>query len=209
MMEAFLRWRQGDGRKTNVYVASGIRHDLALQSKDYIDLLVGHFVGGHLKVAPEHYCDKVLALMGKPPFELFEEFENQFEEASRRAGKEQYLVPYFISAHPGCTTQDALALTEYLVSRSWRPRQVQDFVPIPLTLSTAMYAAGADSRGRRIYVPRGRRDKRLQAALLQYYQPRCEKILIDFLKSAGRKDLLSKIRHLQSSKHSHGSRSGR
>lgn len=206
MMEAFLRWRQGDGRKTNVYVASGIRHDLALQSKDYIDLLVGHFVGGHLKVAPEHYCDKVLSLMGKPPFELFEEFENQFGEASRRAGKEQYLVPYFISAHPGCTTQDALALTEYLVSRSWRPRQVQDFVPIPLTLSTAMYAAGADSRGRRIYVPRGRRDKRLQAALLQYYQPRCEKILIDFLKSAGRKDLLSKIRHLQSSKHSHGSR---
>jgi uncharacterized radical SAM protein YgiQ len=209
MMEAFLRWRQGGGRKTNVYVASGIRHDLALQSKDYIDLLVGHFVGGHLKVAPEHYCDKVLALMGKPPFELFEEFENQFEEASRGAGKEQYLVPYFISAHPGCTTQDALGLTEYLVSRSWRPRQVQDFVPIPLTLSTAMYVSGEDSRGRRIYVPRGRRDKRLQAALLQYYQPRCEKILIDFLKSAGRKDLLSKIRHLQSSKHSHGSRSGR
>jgi uncharacterized radical SAM protein YgiQ len=206
MMEAFLRWRQGGGRKTNVYVASGIRHDLALQSKDYIDLLVGHFVGGHLKVAPEHYCDKVLALMGKPPFELFEQFENRFAASSRKAGKEQYLVPYFISAHPGCTTQDALALTEYLVSRSWRPRQVQDFVPIPLTLSTAMYAAGADSRGRRIYVPRGRKDKRLQAALLQYYQPRCEKILIDFLKSAGRKDLLSKIRHLQSSKHSHGSR---
>ena len=200
MMEAFLRWRQGGGRKTNVYVASGIRHDLALQSKDYIDLLVGHFVGGHLKVAPEHYCDKVLALMGKPPFELFEEFENQFEEASRRAGKEQYLVPYFISAHPGCTTQDALALTEYLVSRSWRPRQVQDFVPIPLTLSTAMYVAGADSRGRKIYVPRGRKDKRLQAALLQYYQPRNKKILADFLKSANRRDLLSKIEHLQSSR---------
>ncbi len=203
MMESFLRWQQKGGRKTNVYVASGIRHDLALQSEDYIDLLVSRFVGGHLKVAPEHYCDKVLALMGKPPFELFEEFEERFNEVSRRAGKEQYLVPYFISSHPGCTTQDALALTDYLVSRSWRPRQVQDFVPIPLTLSTAMYVAGTDYRGRKIYVPRGRRDKHLQAALLQYYQPRYEKIIADFLKSAHRTDLLGKIRYLQSLKRRH------
>ena len=200
MMESFLRWRQESGRRINVYVASGIRHDLALQSKDYIDLLVGRFVGGHLKVAPEHYCDRVLSLMGKPPFELFEEFEERFQEVSRRAGKEQYLVPYFISAHPGCTTQDALALTEYLVSRSWRPRQVQDFVPVPLTLSTAMYVSGTDHHGQKIYIPRGRRDKRLQAALLQYYQSRYEKVLEDFLKSANRRDLLSKIRHISSSK---------
>lgn len=203
MMETFIRWRQGGGKKINVYVASGIRHDLALESKEYIDLLVSQFVGGHLKVAPEHYCDKVLALMGKPPFELFEEFEERFNEVSRRAGKEQYLVPYFISAHPGCTTQDALTLTEYLVSRSWRPRQVQDFVPIPLTLSTAMYVSGTDSRGRRTYIPRGRRDKHLQAALLQYYQPRNEKVLVDFLKSVNRGDLLSKVRHMQSSKRHH------
>jgi uncharacterized radical SAM protein YgiQ len=203
MMETFIRWRQGGGKKINVYVASGIRHDLALENKDYINLLVSQFVGGHLKVAPEHYCDKVLALMGKPPFELFEEFEERFNEVSRRAGKEQYLVPYFISAHPGCTTQDALTLTEYLVSRSWRPRQVQDFVPIPLTLSTAMYVSGTDPRGRRTYIPRGRRDKHLQAALLQYYQPRNEKVLVDFLKSVNRGDLLSKVRHMQSSKRHH------
>jgi radical SAM superfamily enzyme YgiQ (UPF0313 family) len=138
--------------------------------------------------------------MGKPPFELFEEFENRFDEASRRAGKEQYLVPYFISSHPGCTTQDALALTDYLVSRSWRPRQVQDFVPIPLALSTAMYVSGTDHHGQKIYVSRGRRDKRLQAALLQYYQPRYEKIVADFLKSVRRTDLLGKIRNLQSPK---------
>ena len=200
MMESILRWRQSGSRKTNVYVASGVRHDLALQSNEYIDLLTRHFVGGHLKVAPEHYCNKVLGLMGKPPFELFEEFEDRFNEVSRRAGKEQYLVPYFISAHPGCTTQDALALTEYLVSRSWRPRQVQDFVPIPLALSTAMYVSGTDSHSRKIYVPRGRRDKRLQAALLQYYQPRNEKIIADFLRDIKRSDLLSKIRHLQSPK---------
>jgi len=200
MMESFLRWEQEGSRKTNVYVASGVRHDLALQSQDYIELLVGSFVGGHLKVAPEHYCSKVLLLMGKPPFELFEEFENRFDEASRRAGKEQYLVPYFISSHPGCTTQDALALTDYLVSRSWRPRQVQDFVPIPLALSTAMYVSGTDQHGQKIYVSRGRRDKRLQAALLQYYQPRYEKIVADFLKSVRRTDLLGKIRNLQSPK---------
>jgi len=200
MMESFLRWKQSGDRKTNVYVASGIRHDLALQSQEYIELLVGSFVGGHLKVAPEHYCNRVLGLMGKPPFELFEEFEERFNEVSRQAGKEQYLVPYFISSHPGCTTQDALALAEYLVSRSWRPRQVQDFVPIPLALSTAMYVSGTDSHSQKIYVPRGRRDKRLQAALLQYYQPRYEKIVADFLKSVRRNDLLGKIRNLQSLK---------
>ncbi len=200
MMESFLRWRQGGGRRINVYVASGIRHDLALQSKEYINLLVRQFVGGHLKVAPEHYCDKVLSLMGKPTFQLFEEFDARFNEVSRKTEKEQYLVPYFISSHPGCTTQDALALTEYLVSRSWCPRQVQDFVPIPLTLSTAMYVCGADQKGKKLYVPRGRKDKRLQAALLQYYQPRYEKIIADFLKTIKRSDLLAKIRRLRSSR---------
>jgi uncharacterized radical SAM protein YgiQ len=203
MMESFLRWKQGGDRRINVYVASGIRHDLALQSNEYIDILTRHFVGGHLKVAPEHYCNKVLGLMGKPPFELFEEFEGRFNEASRRAGKEQYLVPYFISAHPGCTAQDALMLTEYLVSRAWCPRQIQDFVPIPLTLSAAMYVSGTDEEGRKIYVPRGRKDKRLQAALLQYYQPRYGKIVADFLKSICRTDLLGKIRHLQSARRLH------
>jgi len=200
MMESFLRWRQGGGKKVNVYVASGIRHDLALQSQEYIELLVRHFVGGHLKVAPEHYCDKVLSLMGKPTFQLFEEFDARFNEVSRRTGKKQYLVPYFISSHPGCTMQDALALTEYLVSRSWCPRQVQDFVPIPLTLSTAMYVCGTDQKGKKIYVPRGRKDKRLQAAMLQYYQPRYEKIIADFLKTIKRSDLLARIRRLRSSR---------
>jgi len=197
-MEAFLRWRRdARGGKINIYVASGIRHDLALESKEYIDLLTRYFVGGHLKVAPEHYCSHVLDLMGKPHFDVFEEFEGRFNDASRRAGKQQYLVPYFMSSHPGCTTQDALALTEYLISRSWRPRQVQDFVPISLTLSAAMYVSGRDTRKRQIYVPRGRSEKRLQAALLQYYQPRNRKTVADFLKLIRRADLLGKIRRLQ------------
>ena len=195
MMEAFVKWRQRNG--ANVFVASGIRHDLALRNREYLDLLVRYFVGGHLKVAPEHICARVLALMGKPRFEVFEEFEARFAEASRRAGKEQYLVPYFISAHPGCTTNDALKLTEYLVSRAWRPRQVQDFIPIPLTMSTAMYVAEADSKGRKIFVPKGRREKRLQAALLQYYQPGNRKVITDFLKGKGKSDLLKRIDHLR------------
>jgi uncharacterized radical SAM protein YgiQ len=197
MMEAVLRWRDAGDKRINIFVASGIRHDLALQSKEYVDLLTRYFVGGHLKVAPEHYCSRVLDLMGKPHFDVFEEFEGRFKESSRRAGKQQYLVPYFMSSHPGCTTQDALALTEYLISRSWRPRQVQDFVPIPLTLSAAMYVSGRDAKKRKIHVPRGRAEKRLQAALLQYYQPRNKKTVAGFLKSISRTDLLGKIGHLQ------------
>ncbi len=196
-MESFLKWRDRQAGRINLYVASGIRHDLALQNKEYINLLARHFVGGHLKVAPEHYCPKVLELMGKPPFELFEEFEVYFKEASRKAGKEQYLVPYFISSHPGCTVDDALRLTEYLISRSWYPRQVQDFVPIPLTTSTAMYVSGLDTKGKKIYVPRGRKEKILQAALLQYYERKNKKIVADFFRRRHRTDLISRINYLQ------------
>ena len=197
MMQSFLKWRESQSVRKNVYVASGIRHDLALRNKDYIDLLVRHFVGGHLKVAPEHYCPRVLELMGKPPFEIFEEFEAYFKQASRRAGKEQYLVPYFISSHPGCTADDAMALTEYLVSRSWRPRQVQDFSPVPLTASTAMYVSGLDTKGKKIHVPRGNKEKKLQSSLLQYYEPKNKKVVTDFLRHRHRTDLISQINHLQ------------
>jgi len=199
MMEAFVRWAQpSHGRKrTSVFVASGIRHDLALQSRDYIDMLVRHFVGGHLKVAPEHYCPHVLDRMGKPHFDVFERFEEQFAAACRRAGKEAYLVPYFISAHPGCRPEDALKLTEYLVARSWRPRQVQDFVPSPLSLATAMYVSGVDEAGRPIHVPTSRKEKRLQAALLQYYLPQNQKTIAEFLRTRHRGDLIAVLQRLR------------
>jgi uncharacterized radical SAM protein YgiQ len=200
MMEAFVRWSGRGVKRTNVFVASGIRHDLALENREYLNMLVRHFVGGHLKVAPEHYCSHVLDLMGKPRFDVFEKFEHRFAETCRRAGKEAYLVPYFISAHPGCRPEDALKLTEYLVSRSWRPRQVQDFVPIPLTLSTAMYVSGLDAKGRAVHISRSRKEKRLQAALLQYYQPRNKKLISDFLRCKHRPDLIPKINRLNKSK---------
>jgi uncharacterized radical SAM protein YgiQ len=200
MMEAFVRWSRSFPKRINVFVASGIRHDIALESPEYLDLLVRYFVGGHLKVAPEHNCPHVLSLMGKPQFEVFEQFEQLFNEARRRAGKEAYLVPYLISAHPGCRPDDALKLTEYLVSRSWRPRQVQDFVPVPLTLSTAMYVSGTEPKGKQIHIPRSRNEKRLQAALLQYYQPRNRKLLSRFLQQQGHADLLAKINHTSKTK---------
>jgi uncharacterized radical SAM protein YgiQ len=197
MMESLLKWGKNRPSPVNIYVASGIRHDLAIRNKEYINLLVRHFVGGHLKVAPEHYCTRVLELMGKPPFEVFEEFEDYFTQASRRAGKEQYLVPYFVSSHPGCTADDAMAMTEYLVSRSWCPRQVQDFSPVPLTASTAMYVSGLDTKGKKIHVPRGHREKILQASLLRYCEPGNKKIVTDFLQSRHRTDLIRRISYLQ------------
>jgi uncharacterized radical SAM protein YgiQ len=193
LMDEILKFSRAGNRKINVYIASGVRHDLALMNDDYINLLTKYFVGGHLKVAPEHSCPKVLQLMGKPPFELFEKFADKFAEASRKAGKQQYLVPYFISSHPGCTADDALQLTEYLLSKNWRLEQVQDFTPVPLTLSTAMYVSERDTKGKKIFVPKGHSDKKLQLALLQYSRPEYQSMLKNFLSSRGRKDLLAKL----------------
>jgi uncharacterized radical SAM protein YgiQ len=194
MMDAILKWSRTDTRKINVYVASGVRHDLALLNTDYINLLAKFFVGGHLKVAPEHSCPLVLNLMGKPPIEVFEEFEDRFQDASRKAGKKQYLIPYFISSHPGCTADDAVKLMEYLVKRNWRLQQVQDFTPVPLTLSTAMYVSEKDSKGKKLFVPKGHGEKKLQFALLQFHRPQNRKLLTNFLTSKGRKDLISKMK---------------
>lgn len=193
LMDEILKFARADKKKINVYVASGVRHDLALLSDDYIDMLARFFVGGHLKVAPEHSCPNVLKLMGKGPIELLEQFEAKFLAASRKAGKEQYLVPYFISSHPGSTADDALKLMEYLVKKNLHLEQVQDFTPVPLTLSTAMYVSGIDTKGKKIFVPKGHSDKKLQLALLQYSRPEHQRMLINFLSAKGRKDLLGSL----------------
>lgn len=197
LLRAVLAWQKRQKRKIHIFVASGIRHDLALQSPEYVNLLAGHFVGGHLKVAPEHICPQVLDMMQKPHNETFEAFEKVFAEASKKAGKEQYLVPYFISAHPGSSPEEAAQLTEYLVSRNWRPRQVQDFVPVPLALATAMYVSGLSPKGKRIHIPKGRGEKRLQAALLQYYDKRNWKLIEEYLGPRGKHNLLAQIRRMQ------------
>ncbi len=138
----------------HVRVASGVRHDLALESDDYMRALVGEFTGGQLKIAPEHVSDKVLRLMRKSPVKSWNEFLRAFDRLSREAGKEQYLVPYLMSAFPGCGDDDMRELAEWLRIRGWRPQQVQCFIPTPGTVATAMFYAGVDVDGNAIQVAR-------------------------------------------------------
>jgi uncharacterized radical SAM protein YgiQ len=135
-------------------VASGVRYDMAGANGEYFRTLVQEFVGGQLKIAPEHLCDHILQLMRKPRFEKFEKFLDLFDRESDRAGKEQYVIPYLISAFPGCTDKDMRTLSLWLKERGWQPRQVQCFMPTPGTVATAMYYAGIDPDGEPIHVAR-------------------------------------------------------
>ena len=136
-----------------VFLASGVRHDLALGDPRFVETVAAFHTGGHLKVAPEHVADGVLARMRKPGIRAFEEFERRFLEASRRAGKEQYLVPYFISGFPGCAPRDGDAVGAWLARRGQRLEQVQGYIPLPGTYAAALFACGADETGADIYVP--------------------------------------------------------
>ncbi|MGA2497221.1 MAG: YgiQ family radical SAM protein, partial [Tepidisphaeraceae bacterium] len=138
----------------HVRVASGVRHDLALKDHEYIRALVREFVGGQLKIAPEHLSDEVLRLMRKPGPKAFEEFLDVFAGECEAAGKEQFVIPYLISAFPGCTTQHMRQLGQWLTRRGWQPQQVQCFIPLPGTVAAAMYYAGIDASGRPIPVAR-------------------------------------------------------
>ncbi|MCA9313994.1 MAG: YgiQ family radical SAM protein [Planctomycetes bacterium] len=174
-----------------VHVASGIRMDLANRSPEYVDTLVRHHVGGHLKVAPEHTSDTVLSAMKKPPQAEFEAFEENFAEASRAAGKKQYLVPYFIASHPGSTTDEMIELAVFLKARGYRPRQVQDFIPAPMDIATCMYHTGRDPfSGTHVETPRRLRDRQVQRALLQYFRPENWFTVRRALLDRGRADLI-------------------
>jgi uncharacterized radical SAM protein YgiQ len=136
----------------HVRVASGLRFDLAMQDQEALSGLLAEFVGGQLKVAPEHICDPVLERMRKPAARLFAEFMDVFQKASQKAGKQQYLVAYLLSAFPGTTDADMVRLARWLSRRGWQPQQVQCFIPTPGTVATAMYHAGIDWQGRPIVV---------------------------------------------------------
>jgi uncharacterized radical SAM protein YgiQ len=144
----------------HLYIASGIRHDLALTSRSFITLLAQSFTGGHLKVAPEHTHPMVLGHMRKPAIQQFEAFERAFLETSRRKGLEQYLVPYFIAGFPGCTPDAANNTHAWLRQRNQQLQQVQNFIPLPGTMAAAMYAAGVDEHGNAMYIPDARERKR-------------------------------------------------
>jgi uncharacterized radical SAM protein YgiQ len=173
-----------------VVVASGIRHDLVdLSDLEYLTELCSHHVGGHLKVAPEHVSPRVLSLMRKPGRRAFDAFRRRFQEVNRRLGREQYLLPYFMSGHPGCTIGDMILLAEYIRDESLYTEQAQDFTPTPMTAATCMYYTGIDPRtGEEVRVPRGK-EKEIQRALLQYRDPAKEDLVREGLARAGREDL--------------------
>jgi len=155
----------------HLFVSSGIRHDLALREPEFLELLVRHHVSGHLKVAPEHASSPVLARMRKPPWSLYRVFQDRFRATARRAGKELYLVPYLMAGFPGCSMKDMDVLERRLRESGLKPRQVQLFLPTPMTMATAMYWSGMDpSRGEAIYVPRTHRQRKGQLDKLLYWR---------------------------------------
>ncbi len=176
-----------------VFVRSGIRFDYLMHDPDdsFFRALVSEHVSGQLKVAPEHCSEHVLHAMGKAPFSLFCDFEDKYFALSEKAGKEQYIVPYLMSSHPGSRLEDAIELAQMLKARRLAPEQVQDFYPTPGTVSTVMYYTGTDPlTSKKIYVCTDYHEKQLQRALLQYNRPENAPLVREALKKAGREDLI-------------------
>ncbi|MBW1807043.1 MAG: YgiQ family radical SAM protein [Deltaproteobacteria bacterium] len=202
LIKLYRRARKLRGIK-KILIGSGVRYDLALRSSEYVKELVGHHVGGYLKIAPEHVCPGPLAHMQKPDVKLFERFKGLFEKHSAEASKEQYLVPYFIAAHPGTTDEDMLELAQWLKKHDFRIDQAQTFLPTPMSLATAMYHSGINplkpfkDGGVKVKVPRGLRARRLHKAFLRYHDPVNWPLLRKALKRMGREDLIGNgKRHL-------------
>jgi uncharacterized radical SAM protein YgiQ len=174
-----------------VLVASGIRMDLARLSPEYMEELAAHHVGGHLKVAPEHTDPDVLRMMKKPAIDDFGEFARDFKDASRKAGKKQYLVPYFIASHPGGDLKSMIGLALFLKRNGYRPDQVQDFIPAPMDVATAMYYTGIDPFTKQpVYIAKKMRERKLQRALMQFFKPENYFEVRAALLEAGRADLI-------------------
>ena len=185
--------RAARGRKgvKRVFIASGVRMDLAAKSPEYLRELAEHHVSGHLKVAPEHVSERVLAAMKKPPQKSFEEFAAGFRAASAAVGKEQYLVPYFIASHPGCDLSDMIELALFLKGAGYRPQQVQDFIPAPMDLATSAWYTGLDPHTLQpLPVRRKLGERKLQRALMQFFKPENWFLVKEALEQAGRSDLI-------------------
>jgi uncharacterized radical SAM protein YgiQ len=176
-----------------VFIASGVRYDLADRSPEFIAELARHHTGGQLSVAPEHNNPNVLDKMKKPGIESYERFAQAFCQASEKAGKEQYLVPYFITGHPGSTLRDTVDLALYLKRNGMRPRQVQDFIPTPMAVATTMFYTGLDPfSGEPVYTAKDLREKRMMKALVFYWDPQHWPLAREALVEAGRRDLIGR-----------------
>jgi uncharacterized radical SAM protein YgiQ len=202
LIQLYRRMRQLPGIK-KVLIGSGLRYDLAVKSPDYIRELVLHHVGGYLKIAPEHTEQGPLSKMMKPGIATYDRFRQLFEQFSKEAGKEQFLIPYFIAAHPGTTDEDMLNLALWLKKNGFRADQVQAFYPSPMATATAMYHTGLnplkgihrDQRSEEVDTVRGERRRRLHKAFLRYHDPNNWPLLRETLKRMGRADLIGNGRH--------------
>jgi uncharacterized radical SAM protein YgiQ len=174
-----------------VFIGSGIRYDLVVaDGSGYLDLICDNHVSGHLKVAPEHISKNVMETMNKPPQVVFDRFRELFSALQKGKAKKQYLLPYFMSGHPGCTIRDMIRLAEYIRDNQLYTEQVQDFTPTPMSVSTCMYYTGLDPFTMKpVHVAKGH-EKQVQRALLQYREPRNRKLVTEGLESAGRRDLI-------------------
>ncbi|MDL2217087.1 YgiQ family radical SAM protein [Christensenellaceae bacterium OttesenSCG-928-M15] len=176
-----------------VFVRSGLRYDYIMYDKDktFFKELVAYHISGRLKVAPEHVDERVLSYMNKPSSELYDRFVQRYGALNKAMGRDQHIEPYFISSHPGCDLNAAIALAQYLKDSGQRPEQVQDFYPTPGTLSTCMFYTGLDPRDMKpVYIPKTQKEKNYQRALMQYFMPVNHRLVREALKNAGRDDLI-------------------
>ncbi len=179
-----------------ILIGSGVRYDLAVKSPEYVRELVSHHVGGYLKIAPEHIAEGPLSKMMKPGMGAYYKFKELFEKFSKEAGKEQYLIPYFISAHPGTTDEDMLELALWLKANSFRLDQVQNFTPTPMAMASTMYHTGRNPlrkvsrNSEEVAIPKSARARRLHKAFLRYHDPENWPLLREALKQMGRADLI-------------------
>ncbi len=195
LIKLYRRARALPGIK-KIFIASGLRYDLAVESPEYVKELVTHHVGGYLKIAPEHTEQGVLSKMMKPGMGSYDRFKEMFDQFSKEAGKEQYLIPYFIAAHPGTTDNDMLNLALWLKRNGFRADQVQAFLPSPMSIATAMYHSGKDTlrkvsrTAEDIDIPKTFKQRRLHKAFLRYHDPKNWPLLRVALKDMGRSELI-------------------
>jgi uncharacterized radical SAM protein YgiQ len=200
LVKLYRRARELPGIK-KVLIGSGVRYDLAIQSPAYVKELVQHHVGGYLKIAPEHSREGPLSKMMKPGMGAYYKFKELFDKYSKEVGKEQYLIPYFIAAHPGTTDEDMLELALWLKQNGFRADQVQAFLPSPMATATAMYHSGKNplrkvTRGSEpVYIPKGLKQRRLHKAFLRYHDANNWPMLRVALRRMGRTDLIGSGKH--------------
>ncbi len=190
LLELMRHLRELPGVK-QVFTGYGVRYDLALEDEEYLEELCAHHISGQLRIAPEHFSKQVTNSMCKPGRETYEKFVEKFAALNRRCGKEQYIVNYLMSGHPGCTLEDMIEMAEYVRDHGGYTEQVQDFTPTPMTLSTCMYYTGFDPfTSKKMYVARDKKEKAMQRALMHYRSPANYELVYEALEKAGRLDLM-------------------